>query len=502
MPNPFDPWDSRFRWILSVWHWGGLMLGVFVSAVRLEPGPNMAVAGGITGLYVVVFEALPPRLRTIGIAGELLAVAGVLASGSAVYLTGGVDSAYVFLSIAPVFFAATFLGPRAGITTALLATGGLAITVRLLDQELLQGPMLLYSGIYLAIAVSMSQAKRILAEGQASVLLSRVQAQSGERVMRLEEAHSLLTDLSRLADASELNPITAGNKALAAIRDVLTVDAALVALAGPDGPIVVARDGDEVVRHHREVFPLEVGDRDVGFVVVSRERSLDNNERTLVTEALRPLGLAFANILLLRDIARRAVREERVRLARDLHDDIGPSLASLGLALDLAALQYPADADLADHLQSLRHSVTGLVEDVRKTVADLRQPDSASLLARAEALADEVGPDDPRVMVAIDERRAPRPRIVDDLFAILTESVRNAIDHSGAKEVRVEGFVDGPEGKLVIVDDGQGFDPHSDHPGHYGLVGMRERARRIGASLSVESNIGTGTRVSLEWDAR
>lgn len=478
------------------------MLGVFVSAVRLEPGPNMAVAGAVTGLYVVVFEALPPRARTSGIAGELLAVAGILASESAIYLTGGLDSAYVFLSIAPVFFASTFLGPRAGMTTALLATGSLALSSRLLDQPLLQGPMLLYSGMYLAIAVSMTQAKRILAEGQANVLVSRIQAQNDARVLRLREAHGHLTDLSRLAEASELNPITAGHTALSAVSNVVTVDAALVALAGPDGPLVVARQGDETVRHHRQVFPLEVGDRDVGFFVVSRERALDDQERALIEETLRPLALVFANILLLRDIARRAVKEERVRLARELHDEIGPSLASLGLALDLTALQYPANADLAGHLQDLRQSVTGLVEDVRNTVADLRQPDSESLVDRAEALAAEAGPNDPTVLVAIDERRPPRPRIVDDLFAVLTESVRNAIDHSGATVIRIEGFVNGAEGKLIVADDGRGFDPYSDHPGHYGLIGIRERARSIGAALNIESSPGTGTQISLEWDAR
>jgi signal transduction histidine kinase len=387
-------------------------------------------------------------------------------------------------------------------TTALLATGSLALSARLLDQPLLQGPMLLYSGMYLAIAVSMTQAKRILAEGQASVLVSRIQAQNDARILRLREAHGHLTDLSRLAEASELNPITAGHTALSAVSNVVTVDAALVALAGPDGPLVVARQGDETVRHHRQVFPLEVGDRDVGFFVVSRERALDDQERALIEETLRPLALVFANILLLRDIARRAVKEERVRLARELHDEIGPSLASLGLALDLTALQYPANADLAGHLQDLRQSVTGLVEDVRNTVADLRQPDSESLVDRAEALAAEAGPNDPTVLVAIDERRPPRPRIVDDLFAVLTESVRNAIDHSGATVIRIEGFVNGAEGKLVVADDGRGFDPYSDHPGHYGLIGIRERARSIGAALNIESNPGTGTQISLEWDAR
>ena len=179
-------------------------------------------------------------------------------------------------------------------------------------------------------------------------------------------------------------------QALESLSEVASFHAAVVALAGDDGPVVVARRGKEEPDDHRSIIPLSVGSRDVGMVVVISAREPTQAEYQATAESLQPVALAFSNILLLQDIARRAIREERARLARDLHDDIGPSLASLGLALDLALLQHPADPDLAEHLRELRTSVGGMVEDVRSTVADLRMPEQPSVTEVMKSLSASV----------------------------------------------------------------------------------------------------------------
>jgi len=493
------PWETRFRWILSTWHWAGLMLGVFVSVIRQAESPELAIAGIVVGVYVVVFEATPPRARTRGMVGELLSLGGAIATLGAVGLTQGLDSPYILVSISPVFFASAFLGARTGLATAFLSIGGLALAAFLNDQELLQGPMLLFAGFYLVIAVSISQARRALFEDHARVLFDSISSANRPHLGRLQRANALLSDLSRLADSAELNPMTVGNQAIARLDELVVFDSALVALSGSDGPAVVARKAEENVRHHRTVFPLEVDGRDVGFVVLTRDDDFESAERTVIEELIRPVALAFDNILLLRDIARRAVKEERVRLARELHDDIGPSLASLGLALDLAVLQYPTEPELADHLETLRGSVSSVVEDVRKTVADLRQPDTDSVLERTRALASQSRRDGLDISIQIDERRPPGPKNTEDLFSILTEALRNAADHADASQITITGYVDREEGKLVVADNGKGFDPDSEYIGHFGLIGMKERARRIGASFKVESSVGAGTTISLEW---
>ena len=82
---------------------------------------------------------------------------------------------------------------------------------------------------------------------------------------------------------------------------------------------------------------------------------------------------------------------------------------------------------------------------------------------------------------------------------MLVEAVRNAARHSEATQIRIEGIVDGANGELAVVDNGHGFDPQLAYAGHFGLVGMQERAVAIGGDLSISSRPGAGTRVTVTW---
>ncbi len=185
-------------------------------------------------------------------------------------------------------------------------------------------------------------------------------------------------------------------------------------------------------------------------------------------------------------------------MARDLHDEIGPSLASLGLALDLALLQHPADPDLAEHLRGLRTSVGSMVEDVRTTVADLRMPEQPSVTEVLKSLNATLTDGDPEIDIRLTEQRPPRPSIAPDVVAIVTEAVRNAIRHSGSKTITIHGTVDFDEGSVTVHDQGKGFRRDKVPDGHYGLMGMEERAERIGAALNITSTRG-GTAVTVTW---
>jgi signal transduction histidine kinase len=217
-------------------------------------------------------------------------------------------------------------------------------------------------------------------------------------------------------------------------------------------------------------------------------------------EYLRPLALAFSNVLLLQEIAGKAISEERIRIARELHDDVGPSLASLGLGLDLAMVQHPPSGPLGEQLTQLRRSVSYLVDDIRRTVADLRSEPEQSLtnaLHQSAALL----PQYPEVVVSIDERRPPRPSVAQELAAIVNEAIRNASNHAEANRILVGGVVDFDRGWLTIHDDGRGFDQSVVADGHYGIVGMRERAQKVGGLLAIDTG-ASGTTVSIEWGPR
>jgi signal transduction histidine kinase len=248
---------------------------------------------------------------------------------------------------------------------------------------------------------------------------------------------------------------------------------------------------------HRVTLSLKAGGKETGWVMLASQQPLTKAEFNELEESLRPLALAFSNVLLLQDIAGKAISEERTRIARDLHDDLGPSLASLGLGLDLAMVQNQPAGPLGDQLSQLRRSVSYLVDDIRRTVADLRSEPEPSLMNSLQQNASaRLG--GPEVIVSIDERRPPRPSVAQELAAITSEAIRNATNHADASKIVVGGVVDFDRGWLTVHDDGGGFDETSVGQGHYGIIGMRERAEKIGALLKIDGGNG-GTTVSIEW---
>jgi signal transduction histidine kinase len=321
-----------------------------------------------------------------------------------------------------------------------------------------------------------------------------------QRLLQLEDAHDLLTRLSEISDTADINPINIASSALESLAETLPESAALAAMTSDRGPVVVWRQGKEQSPAFHTRFPLVVNDVEVGFVEVSTPGPLADQQRQTAEDGLRPLALAFSNILLLQGIARKAIREERTRMARELHDELGPSLASLGLALDLVTLQHPTEPDLVSHLQDLRGNVSQLVEEVRASVADLRDPSTPSL---SQTLAELDGSltEPPVLEIRLRELRPPRPAIAGDVGAIVVEAIRNAHRHSGGQKVLVEGIADFDRGRITVADDGTGFDPAATPDRRFGLVGMKERADRIGAKFSIESN-QAGTSVTLSWGSQ
>ena len=158
------------------------------------------------------------------------------------------------------------------------------------------------------------------------------------------------------------------------------------------------------------------------------------------------------------------------------------------------------DAELVRHLEGTREAVTALVEEVRTTVSDLRHDNVASIVEQAYEVAAEAVGSGPEISVDIEEHRPPRPAVAVELRAILAEAVRNAVEHSQASALRIEGEVDRDRGRISVVDNGRGFDTSQLPKGHYGLLGMRERAQEMGGTLTVESTSDHGSRVTIAWE--
>jgi len=502
-------WEQHFDTILKVLVWVTLAYGLILAALKSSDTADdrltIGLAAALAGVYAIALTYLPRhamRQRRLLVV-ESIAVVGTGLALAAIGLTGGAESSpFLMLSLTPIVFGAFFGGMRLG-----LATAGLAIALLVALTPGLWRPdageaieaAASWSILYLLVGMTFSQARRLLVEEERrAVAYAEASAEVRLRLKRLEHANDLLTRLSELADSSELNPIEVGDAALLGLERAIPLKAGMVALASDQGPVVVSRRGTESPGEHKASFPLAVGSREVGLVIVTSDEPLTDDERGIAEDSLQPLALAFANVQLLQDIARRAIKEERVRLARELHDEIGPSLASLGLAVDLAILQNPTEPAMAGHLQELRSSVGGLVEEIRSTVADLREEEQPSLTEAVQASIKKSGDDAIDFIMKIDERRPPRPSLAADVAGIVTEAMRNAVRHSDATTVTVHGVSDFDKGSVTVHDDGRGFDQGVVPDGHFGLIGMRERAAKIQADLNITSG-PTGTAITVVW---
>lgn len=501
MATNIDNWQQRVDWTLSAILWIGFAFALVLSGVRQGATPGVSLATVFAGSYVVAMQIIPRRIRNGPQLGETLAIIGVVVALVGIALTGGIDSGYVIFLVAPAFFAGGFLGLRIGLETALLAATGLIVVIAALDQPVLNGRVVESISLFVLIALTMSQMRRILVEQQ--IRSEELAATTELRISRLETAHDLLQSLSNLASAAELNPVTVGQAALRDIAARVPFAAGQVLVTAGANDVVAATRGDPDPEAEPHAYEIRVAERTVGRLLLWPEPDTDlAGWRESIELALQPVAIAFENSRLLQQIAHRAVRGERSRIARELHDDIGPSLASLGLSIDMAIHQFEIEPDLSRHLDATRRHITTLIETVRGAAADLREDETESVVEKAHELAADVGADGPSVVVTLDERRPPRGTTAVEIKAILTEAFRNAVAHSGATTVSVQGVVDRDSGRIIVADDGTGFDPAANPPGHFGLVGMKERAATIEANLDVSSRPGVGTTVSISWGGR
>jgi signal transduction histidine kinase len=198
-----------------------------------------------------------------------------------------------------------------------------------------------------------------------------------------------------------------------------------------------------------------------------------------------------------------AREEEAARIAQELHDQLGQELSVLKLELEMIRkLVTAADRQVADgvvrQVDVISERIDATVQTVRRLSSELRPGvlDRLGLTAGVEWLLREF------------ERRsgisthftssgkvdAVTSEVSTALFRITQEALTNVFRHAGATEVQTRLDVVGDELRLVIADDGEGFDPASaERKVSLGLLGMRERAARLGGNLEVESTPGGGT---------
>jgi NarL family two-component system sensor histidine kinase YdfH len=197
---------------------------------------------------------------------------------------------------------------------------------------------------------------------------------------------------------------------------------------------------------------------------------------------------------------------ERQRMARELHDTLAQGLA--GLILQMEALRAPIEGGDRMKAQAVldraREHARAALAEARQAIGDLRAAGSAPL---AEGIRAEVLRFEQATGIRCELEIADALPLSDDdashALRCVSEGLTNCTRHARARSARVSATRQGSRVVVEIADDGVGFDPiaAATRADHYGLLGLRERARLAGGALAVESEPGRGTRIRLELPA-
>lgn len=468
-------------------------------------------------LVLVAFAAtagqrkLPPSVPRA--AGEMIMASVVIGLG--------LPNAYLGL---PYLLLPAFAGGlTAGVVGAAMCTGtaalGLTLGVTLSRNEPLD--LAAYGGLALWLLI-------IFVTGSVGAWLLRQEQRQAGDAYRYAATYRLLSELRLVSSqlSSGLEPTSLADRLLADVAMLVPVRRAALLVHSKGGALVqLARRGEggdwlaaieldptvleehsskflqhKITNQHerRVVLPLRVGPRTIGAVVAEVPGVVSPGELRSLIRVIDDGSVRLDTALLFAEIRELAIREERLRLAREIHDGIAQELASVGYLVDelLARAVKPETKKLAT---TLRSELTRILFDLRHSIFNLRMAldHEHGLGAALSSYARQVGAQTGlKVHLAHEESHERlRPEVEAELLRIGQEAITNVRKHAKARNLWLTVSVAAPAAHIRVVDDGAGGTERGE--GRYGLDIMAERARRIGATLFIEQAPQGGTVVDV-----
>jgi signal transduction histidine kinase len=389
------------------------------------------------------------------------------------------------------------------------------------------------------VALIAGYARRVTGEAD------RAHSLALDRLGRLADANTLLYSLHRVAQSlpASLDMEDVLDTTMGRLRDLFVFDGATVLLLDEtdESWVVVRWDGPRpapsypthelpaplrealAVRHPVMVdellhegggvsgemasglyAALPAREATVGIVALEHRENahFELRDMELLNGFVEPAALAIDNARWFARLRTVGADEERTRIARDLHDRIGQSLAYLAFELDRIVKADGQGKPVSKQLGQLRNDVRGVIGEVRDTLYDLRTDvtDSKDMPATLQEFLDRVS-ERSSLETRLDLRVTGRLPLLQEreLWRIAQEAVTNVERHAKASKVVVTWQSDGARALLLVADDGIGFpSSRAGRLDSYGIVGMRERAASIGATLDIAGTENVGTTVRCE----
>ena len=533
---------------ISALRWGAVGYGLVLGAADVLEGSYAMVVTLAVCLFLTTWRTIIPlQLGSDRALDRGVPFLDVLVLGFAVGFGGGLESPFIFCVVIAVAVISFGWGYFDGSVAFLAALGVMATGVLISDNTLaaqVDDQTALGTILTMLLAALTSAAVRsrlVEAERRRVALAGQVES--------LNEANGLLTLVNSVARTlpTSLTLREALHTAQRQITD--TFDARVVCLLTLDEhadewvpklaegcvlrPAYRATDLPEpLAAALRQPLPLLRGDLEVleptsrlapssgsGIYVrlVARDTTIgllglehpelghfDERDIRVLVGLAEVLGLTIDNARLFGRLRSLGAEEERVRLARDLHDRLGQWLTYISFELERITAGGTARVEDLDRLYQ---DVQAALDELRETLYQLRSgvTESESFAEVARQVVNRFGERsdvDARLTVVHPGNRLPVP-VENELLRILQEALSNVAKHADADVVEVEWMVDGSDFELCIRDDGRGFDTaRGVRDSVFGLVGMRERADVIGAQLTLESRPGAGTTLRIVTETR
>jgi two-component system, NarL family, sensor kinase len=289
-----------------------------------------------------------------------------------------------------------------------------------------------------------------------------------------------------------VNSVRDSMRCRAVAIDVVLYDGSLVRYGNAD-----PRDAES------ETFAIVQEGREIGALVVApREfERFAPGERELLSDLARAAGPVARAAQLVAELQRSrellvvAREEERRRLRRDLHDGLGPTLASVAIGLEAAAERLTLDPEMSQLLHALEADLQEAIVDIRRLVHGLRPPalDDLGLLPALRQHADSINGRSGRAVrfeiEAIDDIGELPAAVEVAAFRIALEAMTNVVRHADATICRVR-IRAGDTLEIEVEDDGRGLDPAG--ASGVGMASIRERSEELGGDAAFEPRLPTG----------